>query len=63
MMPRYGLVEPKIGLSGSIDDVTCFIAGIIEYQMIYNIKVEYFEGNTTEFEPDLNSEVYEDELV
>jgi hypothetical protein len=62
MMTRYGLDVPKIGLSGSIDDVTCFIAGLIEYQMIYNINVEYFEGDTTEFDPDLNSEVYDDEL-
>jgi hypothetical protein len=62
MMTRYGLDVPKIGLSGSIDDITCFIAGLIEYQMIYNINVEYFEGDTTEFDPDLNSEVYDDEL-
>ena len=62
MMSRYGLDVPKIGLSGSMEDVTCFIAGLIEYQVMYNVNVEYFEGDTTEYDPDLNSEVYDDEL-
>ena len=42
--------------------MSAFIGGLIEYQLIYNINVEYFEGDTTEFDPDLNSEVYDDEL-
>ncbi len=62
MMTRYGLDVQKIGLSGSIEDMSAFIGGLIEYQLIYNINVEYFEGDTTEFDPDLNSEVYDDEL-
>lgn len=62
MMTRHGLDVSKIGLSGGLEDVTCFIAGLIEYQLIYNVDVQYFEGNTTEYDPDLNSEVYDDEL-
>lgn len=62
MMTRYGLDVQKIGLSGSIEDMSAFIGGLIEYQLIYNVNVEYFEGDTTEFDPDLNSEVYDDEL-
>ena len=61
MMSRYGLDVPKVGLSGSIEDVTCFIAGLIEYQLLYNVNVEYLEGDTTEFDPDTNPEVYDDE--
>ncbi len=62
MMTRYGLNVPKVGLSGSIEDMSAFIGGLIEYQLIYNINVEYFDGDTIEFDPDLNSEVYDDEL-
>jgi hypothetical protein len=45
-----------------MEDVSCFIAGLIEYQLMYNVNVEYFEGDTSEYDPDLNSEVYDDEL-
>lgn len=62
MMTRQGLDVPKVGIGGSIEDVSCFIAGLIEYQLIFNIDIEYFEGDTTEYDPDLNSEVYDDEL-
>jgi hypothetical protein len=34
---------------------------LIEYQLIYDVDVEYFEGDTTEFDPDTNTEVYDDE--
>jgi hypothetical protein len=62
MMSRYGLDAPKIGLSGSIEDVSCFIAGLIEYQLLYNVNVEYFEGDTTEYEIDMYSEEVDEEL-
>ena len=62
MMTRQGLDVPKVGIGGSIEDVSCFIAGLIEYQLIFNIDIEYYEGDTTEYDPDLNSEVYDDEL-
>lgn len=62
MMTKYGLDVQKIGLSGTIEDMSAFIGGLIAYQLIYNVNVEYFEGDTTEFDPDLNSEVYDDEL-
>lgn len=62
MMTRSGVHTPKVGIGGTKEDVCCFIAGLIEYQLIYNVNVEYFEGDTTEFDPDLNSEVYDDEL-
>lgn len=62
MMTRYGLDVQKIGLSGSIEDMSVFIGGLIEYQLIYNVNVEYFEGDTSEFDPDLNPEVYDEEL-
>jgi hypothetical protein len=61
MMTRYGLDVQKIGLSGSIEDMSAFIGGLIEYQLIYDVDVEYFEGDTTEFDPDTNTEVYDDE--
>jgi hypothetical protein len=62
MMTRHGLYVPKVGIGGSIEDVSCFIAGLIEHQLIFNIDIEYYEGDTTEYDPDLNSEVYDDEL-
>lgn len=62
MMTKYGLDVQKIGLSGTIEDMSAFIGGLIAYQLIYNVNVEYFEGDTTEFDPDLNPEVYDDEL-
>lgn len=61
MMSNYGMDVPKVGIGGDIEDVSCFIAGLIEYQTIFEVKVELIEGDTTEFDPDSNPEVYDDE--
>jgi len=62
MMASNGVDTPKVGLGGTKEDVSCFIAGLIEYQLLYNINIEYEIGDTSEFDPDLDSEVYDDEL-
>ena len=62
MMARNGVDTPKVGLGGTKEDVGCFIAGLIEYQLLYNLNIEYEIGDTSEFDPDLDSEVYDDEL-
>jgi hypothetical protein len=62
MMTRNGVDTPKVGLGGTKEDVSCFIAGLIEYQLLYNVNIEYEIGDTSEFDPDLDSEVYDDEL-
>ena len=62
MMTRNGVDTPKVGLGGTKEDVCCFIAGLIEYQLLYNVNIEYEIGDTSEFDPDLDSEVYDDEL-
>lgn len=56
LMIQNGVYTPKVGLGGTKEDVCCFIAGLIEYQSLYNIKVEYVESNTEEYDPDENSE-------
>jgi hypothetical protein len=62
MMASNGVDTPKVGLGGTKEDVSCFIAGLIEYQLLYNVNIEYEIGDTSEFDPDLDSEVYDDEL-
>lgn len=62
MMRRSGVDTPKVGLGGTKEDVCCFIAGLIEYQLMYNVEVEYKECDTSDFDPDINPEVYDDEL-
>ena len=62
MMTRNGVDTPKVGLGGTKEDVCCFIAGLIEYQLFYNVNIEYEIGDTSEFDPDLDSEVYDDDL-
>ena len=62
MMTRNGVDTPKVGFGGTKEDVCCFIAGLIEYQLLYNVNIEYEIGDTSEFDPDLDSEVYDDEL-
>jgi len=62
MMTRNGVDTPKVGFGGTKEDVSCFIAGLIEYQLLYNVNIEYEIGDTSEFDPDLDSEVYDDEL-
>jgi len=56
MMIQHGVDTPKVGISGTKEDVISFIAGLLEYQLQYNIKVEYFEGDTSEYDIDMNSE-------
>ena len=62
MMTRNGVDTPKVGFGGTKEDVCCFIAGLIEYQLLYNVNIEYEIGDTSEFDPDFDSEVYDDEL-
>ncbi len=62
MMTRNGVDTPKVGLGGTKEDVCCFIAGLIEYQLLYNVNIKYEIGDTSEFDPDEDSEVYNDEL-
>jgi hypothetical protein len=62
MMTRNGVDTPKVGLGGTKEDMCCFIAGLIEYQLLYNVNIEYKIGDTSEFDPDFDSEVYDDEL-
>ena len=62
MMKKNGVETHKVGFGGTKEDVCCFIAGLIDYQLMYNIDVEYFEGDTIEFDPDVSTELQEDEL-
>lgn len=62
LMKKNGVETPKVGIGGTNEDVCCFIAGLIDYQLMRNIDVEYFEGDTTEFDPDVNPELYDNEL-
>lgn len=62
LIKKNGVETPKVGFGGTKEDVCCFIAGLIDYQLMYNIDVEYFEGDTTEFDPDISTELQEDEL-
>ena len=60
MMTRNGVNTPKVGFGGTKEDVCCFIAGLIEYQIMFNINEEYVEGDTSDFDPDVNPKVYND---
>lgn len=62
LMKNNGVETPKVGFGGMKEDVCCFIAGVIDYQLMYNIDVEYFEGDTTEFDPDISPEQFDEEL-
>ena len=62
MMKRSGVNTPKVGIGGTKEDVCCFIAGLIEYQLLYNINIVYDESDSSEFDPDSNPEIYDDEL-
>lgn len=61
MMTRSGVDTPKVGFGGTKEDVCCFIAGLIEYQLLYNVSIEYEFGDTSEYDIDLCSDV-NDEL-
>ena len=62
MMTRNGVDTPKVGFGGTKEDVCCFIAGLIEYQLIYNIKFGLEVGDISEYDIDMRSDVYDDEL-
>lgn len=62
MMSRNGVDTPKVGIGGTKEDVISFIAGLIEYQLMYNVEIEFVEGDTTEYDIDMSSDVYDDEL-
>jgi hypothetical protein len=62
MMSRNGVDTPKVGLGGTKEDVCCFIAGLIEYQLLYNVNIEYEIGDTYEYDIDTSSDVFDDEL-
>jgi hypothetical protein len=63
MMSRNGVDTPKVGISGTKEDVISFIAGLIEYQIMYNINLEYMEIDSSEFDPDVTSEVYDGDVI
>ena len=62
MMSRNGVDTPKVGLGGTKEDVCCFIAGLIEYQLLYNVNIEYEIGDTFEYDIDKSSDVFDDDL-
>ena len=61
-MKKSGVDTSKVGIGGTKEDVCCFIAGLIQYQIMYNINIEYMVNDTSEYDPDDNPEDYEDEL-
>ena len=63
MMTRNGVDTPKVGFGGTKEDVCCFIAGLIEYQLLYNVNIDYEFGDTSEYDIDRYSDNLNDELV
>lgn len=63
MMIRNGVDTPKVGLGGTKEDVSCFIAGLIEYQLLYNVNIHYEFADTSEYDIDRYSDNLDDELV
>jgi hypothetical protein len=63
MMTRNGVDTPKIGFGGTKEDVSCFIAGLIEYQLLYNVNIDYEFGDTSEYDIDKYSDNLDDKLV
>jgi hypothetical protein len=62
MMNRNGVDTPKVGLGGTKEDVCCFIAGLIEYQLLYNVNIEYEIRDTYEYDIDTSSDVLNNDL-
>lgn len=62
LMKKNGVETPKVGFGGTKEDVCCFIAGLIDYQLMYNIDVVFEKSDTSEFDPDDSIEIDEDEL-
>ena len=63
MMTRNGVDTPKVGFGGTKEDVSCFIAGLIEYQLLYNVNIDYELGDTSEYDIDRYSDNLDNELV
>jgi hypothetical protein len=63
MMTRNGVDTPKVGLGGTKEDVSCFIAGLIEYQLLYNVNIDYEFKSTSEYDIDCCSDNLDEELV
>jgi hypothetical protein len=63
MMTRNGVDTPKVGFGGTKEDVSSFIAGLIEYQLLYNVNIDYEFGDTSEYDIDKYSDNLDDELV
>jgi hypothetical protein len=63
MMTRNGVDTPKVGLGGTKEDVGCFIAGLIEYQLLYYVNIDYELGDTSEYDIDRYSDNLDNELV
>jgi hypothetical protein len=63
MMSRNGVYTPKVGIGGTKEDVCCFIAGLIECQLLYNVNIDYEIGDTLEYDIDRYSDDLDDELV
>ena len=61
MMTRSGVDFPKVGIGGTKEDVSMFIAGLIDYHSTYDINIEYCECDSSEFDPDIE-EMEEEEL-
>lgn len=62
MMTRSGVDTQKVGFGGTKEDVCCFIAGLIQYQLLYNVNIEYEIGDTYEYDIDTSSDVFDDDL-
>ncbi len=60
IMIRNGVETPKVGFGGTKEDVSCFIAGLIEYQHIYNVNIDYELGNTSDYDIDVYSDNFDD---
>jgi hypothetical protein len=63
MMTRNGVDTPKVGFGGTKEDVSCFIAGLIECQLLYNVNIDYELGDTSEYDIDRYSDNLDDKLV
>lgn len=63
MMTQNGVDTPKVGLGGTKEDVSCFIAGLIEYQLLYNLNIDYEFGGSSEYDIDSCSDNLYEKLV
>jgi hypothetical protein len=62
MMTRSGVDVPKVGIGGTKEDVCCFIAALIQYQLLYNIEIKLLDGDDKTFKPvDFDPDIEEGE--